>query len=97
MGVQTVNELEQKDTIKQWTSKEFEEIFEISEKAGAEPEVTEKTKKKVTYRLHNCIFFELATKSPDLMCDVLHKQFHKGVSNTGKTCQGDSDILYGTW
>jgi predicted ArsR family transcriptional regulator len=83
MGTQTVNELEQKNKIKQWTPKEFEEIFvKYLREAGAEPEVTEKTEKKVTYRLHNCIFFELATKSPDLMCDVLHKQFQKGVSNT---------------
>ncbi len=100
MGTQTVNELEQKNKIEKWTLKEFEEIFvEYLREAGAEPEVTEKTEKKITYRLHNCIFFELATKSPDLMCDVLHKQFQKGVSNTmGKhvkekqtSCMGHDD------
>ena len=100
MGTQTVNELKQKNKIKQWTPKEFVEIFmKYLREAGAEPEVIEKTEKKVTYRLHNCLFFELATKSPDLMCDVLHKQFHKGVSNTmGKhikdiqtACMGHGD------
>lgn len=100
MGTQTVDELRQKNKIKSWTPKEFVEIFvKYLREAGAEPEVIERTEKKVTYRLHNCLFFELATKSPDLMCDVLHKQFHKGVSNTmGKhikdiqtACMGHGD------
>jgi predicted ArsR family transcriptional regulator len=100
MGTQTVNELKQKNKIEQWTPKEFEEIYvEYLKEAGAEPEVTEKTEKKVTYRVHNCTFFELATKSPDLMCDVLHRQFQKGVisamgkhvKETQTSCMGRGD------
>jgi predicted ArsR family transcriptional regulator len=100
MGTQAMNELRQKNKIEKWTPKEFEEIYvKYLKEAGAEPEVTEKTENRVIYRVHNCPFFELATKSPDLMCDVLHRQFQKGVisamgkhaKETQTSCMGKGD------
>jgi predicted hydrocarbon binding protein len=46
---------------------------------GAEPEVVEINNKKLVYRLHNCLFFELSVKMPEIMCDILHESFHEGL------------------
>jgi predicted ArsR family transcriptional regulator len=63
---------------------------------GAEPEVLEVTNDKVVYRLHNCLFQELSTKMPEIMCDVLHESFHEGVAKTiGKDVQISRSMCMG--
>jgi len=103
MGKETVKTLEKEHNIREWSPKEFAEIFvkRYLEETGAEPEIISESDKRVVYRLHNCIFSELALKNPGLMCDILHKRFHQGVCATmrknlrdsQKTCMGHGDVF----
>ncbi len=103
MGKETVRTLEQERRVKQWSPKEFAEIFVKGylEETGAEPEIISESDKRVIYRLHNCIFSELALKNPGLICDILHKRFHQGVCaamrknlrDSQKTCMGHGDVF----
>jgi len=38
---------------------------------GAIPEIVEYDSKKLRFRMHNCVFFELAREYPDLICESL--------------------------
>lgn len=93
LGKQTADYLTMTNDVKQWTTKEFVEIFieKYLTEAGTEPEIIEKSNRKVKYRIHNCLFFELSQKIPNLMCDVLHHNFHstlvKTMSNNFKDTQ----------
>jgi predicted ArsR family transcriptional regulator len=101
MGAEVVKQLERDYAIENWSPEDFQRLFieKYLEDMGARPEVTERTPSRVTYRLHNCIFYELAQSMPNMMCDVLHNQFHVGVVTTiGKqvkdkqtTCMGHGD------
>lgn len=101
MGEDTIKKLASENEIEKWSPKEYQEIFikKYLEEAGAEPEIIEATDKKIVYRLHNCLFLELAIKMPEMMCDILHESFHEGVVNAmGKdmkvsrvTCMGKGD------
>jgi predicted hydrocarbon binding protein len=98
MGAEVAKELEHANRIEKWTAREFEDVFvkKYLKDVGAEPEIVERTDKKVVYRLYNCIFSELSMKMPELMCDVLHREFHYGVSSvmgknvrdSQRTCMG---------
>ena len=101
MGKDVVRDLESRNRIKEWGTKEYVDLFikNYLEESGAEPEIVEVTDKKIIYRLHNCLFFELALKMPDMMCDVIHETFHEGVheamaknvKTTRVTCMGKGD------
>lgn len=101
MGEAAMAKLEAEHEIKSWSLKGYEDYFvrEYLEKEGAEPEVVEASDNKMIYRLHNCLFSELSTKMPDIICDVLHESFHEGVSKAMKTdlkmsrttCMGHGD------
>jgi predicted ArsR family transcriptional regulator len=103
MGKQTVKTIEEKSGICEWSPKEFAKSFvkEFLEEIGAEPEIISETDTHVNYRLHNCIFSELALKNPGLMCDVLHTRFHQGVcaamgkniKDSQQTCMGRGDAF----
>jgi len=81
MGENAAKRLESEHEIKAWSIKEYREFFVRGylEKTGAEPEIVETTDRKITYRLHNCLFFEMAIKMPEIMCDTLHESFHEGL------------------
>jgi len=92
MGENTAKRLESEHEIKDWSIKSYEEFFVKGylEKVGAEPEIIEVNDKKIVYRLHNCLFFEMAVKMPEIMCDVLHEGFHEGLSKAmGKNVRVD--------
>jgi len=101
MGESVIREIESKHDVKEWSSEAFIDFFikGYLEEAGAEPEIVEADKNRVVYRVHNCLFLELAVKMPEMMCDVLHNAFHEGVSDAigGKakivrlTCMGHGD------
>ena len=101
MGKDVVKDLESRNKINEWGTKEYVDFFikEYLEESGAEPEIVEVTDKKIVYRLHNCLFFELALKMPDMMCDVIHENFHEGVheamaknvKTNRVTCMGKGD------
>jgi len=84
MGKDTAKYLETTYDIKEWTPSEFGKVFVEGylQEIGAEPEIVEKNDKKVAYRTHNCVFFELSQEMPDLMCDVLHSEFHRALQET---------------
>jgi predicted ArsR family transcriptional regulator len=101
MGKEVIKQLEQKYNIEKWSPKDFARIFVKGylEETGTEPEIISEGDSQVIYRLHNCIFFELALKKPSLICDVLHRQFHQGVcaaigrnvKDAQRTCMGHGD------
>lgn len=84
MGENTAKRLESEHEIKNWTLKTYEQYFlkDYLEKMGAEPEIVEVTDRKIVYRLHNCLFFEMAVKMPEIMCDTIHESFHEGLLKT---------------
>jgi len=81
MGEATARRLESEHEVKDWAIKAYEQFFvrNYLEQMGAEPEVIEANNKKLVYRLHNCLFFELSVKMPEIMCDILHESFHEGL------------------
>lgn len=81
MGENTARRLESEHEIKEWSPKVYEQLFVRGylEDVGAEPEIISVSDKKIVYRLHNCLFFELSHKMPEMMCDVLHESFHEGL------------------
>jgi len=101
MGENTVKELELENGIREWSLENYKDFFisKYLKEAGAEPEIIEADDKKIVYRLHNCVFFELAIKMTEMICDIVHEGFHEGVSNAmGKkikirrlSCMGKGD------
>ena len=101
MGETAIRKLEAEHDIKNWSLKAYEDYFirGYLEKEGAEPEVVETSGNKIVYRVHNCLFSELSTKMPNIICDVLHESFHEGISKAMNkdlkmsriTCMGHGD------
>jgi predicted ArsR family transcriptional regulator len=101
MGKNVIKEIESKHLDKEWSYETFEELFlnEYLEEEGTDPEIVKSGKNQVVYRMHNCLFFELAVKMPEIMCDTLHEAFHEGISIALNkkvkikrlTCQGHGD------
>ena len=83
MGEKTVKELELENGIGEWSLENYRDVFinKYLKEAGAEPEIIEANDEKIVYRLHNCVFFELAIKMTEMICDIVHEGFHEGVSN----------------
>jgi predicted ArsR family transcriptional regulator len=83
MGENTIKRLESEYNIREWTLRAYEQFFikDYLEESGAEPEIVKVTEKKIVYRLHNCLFFELAVRMPEVMCDTFHESFCEGVTN----------------
>ena len=81
LGRETVKYLTAVHNLTKWTLKEFSDIFieKYLQEAGAEPEIIEKNKSRVVYRMHNCLFYELSQEMPNLFCDALHYQFHQSL------------------
>ncbi len=102
MGANTTKRLESENEIRNWSLKNYEQFFVKGylEEMGAEPEIIETTESKIVYRLHNCLFYELSIKMPEVMCDTIHESFHEGLTKTmGKevtvsrrTCMSKGDI-----
>jgi predicted ArsR family transcriptional regulator len=84
MGENAAKRLTTEYDVRTWTPKIFEELFiqDYLEKMGSEPEIVNVSEKAITYRVHNCPFFEMAIKTPEFVCDVLHESFHEGLTKT---------------
>ena len=101
MGKETLEGAALSYNILKWTIEDFEEFFvkKILEEFGTEPEIVERSEKRIVVRLHNCIFSELSLKMPDLMCEIFHMQFFKsvgelmggGVKVSQTSCMGHGD------
>ncbi len=101
MGKNVIKEIELRHLGKEWSCETFKELFlkEYLEEEGTDPEIVKTDKNQIVYRMHNCLFFELAVKMPEMICDALHESFHEGVSSALNkkvkiirlTCQGHGD------
>ncbi len=101
MGENVIREIESEHDVREWSPEAFTNFFVKGylEEAGSEPTIVETSKNQILYRVHNCLFLELAVKMPETMCDILHEAFHEGVSKAmdgkGKivrlTCMGHGD------
>lgn len=82
MGLTAVKKLEAKYDVSEWSLDTFKQYFieKCLEELGCEPEVVKIGKSAIVYRLHNCIFFELALEEPEITCNVIHSSFNDGVS-----------------
>jgi predicted ArsR family transcriptional regulator len=64
---------------------------------GCHPEVVKLGTKRLVYHEHNCLFEDLATKYPGLVCDVLDEAVHEGLDKVAGTrttrlrCRGHGD------
>jgi predicted ArsR family transcriptional regulator len=64
---------------------------------GFKPEVVKVGRESVLYQEQNCLFEDLATKYPGLVCDVLDEAVHEGVDKMSNTqtsrlkCKGHGD------
>lgn len=64
---------------------------------GFHPEVVKLERRGLVYRERNCLFEDLATKYPGLVCDVLDKAVHEGIDKMAGTqttrlrCKGHGD------
>ncbi len=83
MGESVVREIELNQSVVEWSLRAFTSFYlkGYEGTVGALPEIMKVNEKEVTYRVHNCLFLELAARMPDLMCDVLHSAFHEGVAD----------------
>jgi predicted ArsR family transcriptional regulator len=101
LGKSVIKDIGSKHEIKVWSLEDFKELFinGYLKEDGAEPEIVKADETSVVFRTHNCLFFELAVKMPEMMCDILHEAFDEGISNalagkgkiTRLTCQGHGD------
>lgn len=82
MGLAAVKKLEGKYDVGEWSLEAFKKYFveKCLEELGCEPEVVKTGKSAIVYRLHNCIFFELALEEPEITCNLIHSSFNEGVS-----------------
>ena len=73
MGRETVTRLSAERAIDGWTLQHFREAFveKFLEESGAEPALIEANQEKVVFRVHNCLFYELAMQMPEIICDVM--------------------------
>lgn len=98
MGKDTVKYLTVTNNVNEWTLKELAKIYieKYLREIGAEPEIVEQTDKKLVYRMHNCLFYELSQEAPTIMCETLHCKFHqslieamnKNLKDTQTNCMG---------
>jgi predicted ArsR family transcriptional regulator len=100
MAKNDAKELERNHNVREWTLNDFQNVFieKFLKESGAQPEIIEVKENRITYRLHNCFFYELASSMPEIMCDILHEGYHKGLSNEmggpvidRHTCMGHGD------
>ncbi len=99
-GKEIIGELTSKHNIARWTPQTFKSIYVDTylTQIGVQPEAVKLTSDKVVFRVHSCQFLELATKYPELVCDVLDTATQEGISEaiggvkiTRTKCMGHGD------
>ncbi|MFQ5909826.1 MAG: helix-turn-helix transcriptional regulator [Thermoplasmata archaeon] len=79
IGRKTVRRLSAEHFIDRWTLQHFVEVFveKFLEEAGAEPDLIEVDEDRVVFRIHNCMFYELASLVPEIICDEMDNTVYK--------------------
>jgi predicted ArsR family transcriptional regulator len=99
-GKGIIEELTSKHNIAKWTPQTFKSIYvdNYLTQIGVQPEAVKLTSDKAVFRVHSCQFLELATKYPELVCDVLDTATQEGISEaiggvkiTRAKCMGHGD------
>jgi len=99
-GKEIIEELTSKFNITRWTTQTFKSIYvdNYLTHIGVQPETVKLSSDKVVFRVHSCQFLELATKYPELVCDVLDTATQEGISEamggvkiTRTKCMGHGD------
>jgi len=73
VGENLAREISGHKGVTHWDSEAFKKyvVEEHLSEVGAVPEIVEYDSKKIRFRMHNCVFFELAKEYPDLICENL--------------------------
>jgi predicted ArsR family transcriptional regulator len=73
VGESLAKELTNRNGVSHWDLEELKKhiVEEHLSEVGAIPEVVEYDSKKIRFRMHNCVFYELAREYPDLICEKL--------------------------
>ncbi len=70
--------------VEEWTPANFADVFVMKhlDELGAEPEIVKVNEKEVVYRVNNCLFFELALKHTEMVCEVMDAGVETGLTET---------------
>ena len=73
LGETLAREITNRNNVTHWDLEAFKKyvVEEHLSDVGAVPEIIEQDSKKIRFRMHNCVFFELAKQYPDLICEKL--------------------------
>ena len=73
LGEKLAHEIADRHKITHWDPETFKKyvVEEHLSEIGAIPEIIEYDPKRIRFRMHNCVFFELAGEYPDLICEKL--------------------------
>jgi len=73
LGGILAKEISDRNNVAHWDIEAFRKyvVDEHLSEVGAVPEIVESDSKKIRFRMHNCVFFELAKEFPDLVCEKL--------------------------
>ncbi|MFQ5871218.1 MAG: helix-turn-helix transcriptional regulator [Candidatus Geothermarchaeales archaeon] len=79
IGREIVRGLSAEHFIDGWTLQHFVEVFvrKFLEEAGAEPDLIEADGDRVVFRIHNCLYYELALLMPEIICDEMDNTVYK--------------------
>jgi len=80
-GKQIIEELASKYNLTGWTPQIFKAKYVEGylTQIGVQPEVLRVSSDRVVFREHSCQFLEVATRYPELICDVLDAAVHQGI------------------
>jgi len=73
LGERLATEITDQSRVARWDLEALRKhvVQEHLSQVGAIPEIVEHDSKKLRFRMHNCVFFELAREYPDLICESL--------------------------
>jgi len=73
LGERLAREITDQNRVARWDLEALRKhvVQEHLSQVGAIPEIVEYDSKKIRFRMHNCVFFELAREYPDLICESL--------------------------
>ena len=100
-GFDYVENIAEQNGLERWTLDSFRRLFVegLLGEMGTNPEVVSQTEDELIFQESNCLFFELAKATPELVCNALDQGFHEGIvkalgpdfEGERLTCMGHGD------
>jgi len=83
LGEHLAREITDRNRVVRWDLEALKRhvVQEHLSQVGAIPEIVECDSKKLRFRMHNCVFFEVAREYPDLICDGLDEGLMETLLN----------------